>query len=93
MKGKKRGILLRMDEETICLLARQAEKNYRSRAREGYRIIFDAVRVGLNIDPNVTTSESDLKEPDKSDGEDVHEKGLALLEELESEGTAEPLEF
>ena len=98
MKGKKRRILISMDEETICLLAQQAEQNHRSRAQECYKILFDAARLGVGTEANTTDTVTEIKESDlsgsfKSDGEDVHEKGLALLEELESEGTAEPLEF
>ena len=96
MKGKKRGILLRMDEETICLLARQAEKNYRSRAREGYRIIFDAVRVGLNIETpeGVNDVMAGGHESNKQvNSDDAFEKGLALLEELDSSSNADPMEY
>ena len=44
MKGKKRRILISMDEETISLLAQQAERNYRSRAQECCKILFEAAR-------------------------------------------------
>ena len=96
MGGKKRGILLRMDEETISLLAQQAEQNHRSRAQEGYKILFDAVhvRVSGTKTPTVNsvepTEEPEMKEPDTSYEDEKHEKGLALLEELES--NADPLE-
>ena len=96
MKGKKRRILLSMDEETICLLAQQAEQNHRSRAREGYKIIFDAVRVGLNTETpdvvsDVIAGGHESNEQDNSD--DAFEKGLALLEELDSSSNADPMEY
>ena len=97
MGGKKRGILLRLDEETINLLTQQAERNYRSRAQECYKILFEAARSGSGsgtktptVNSVETTEEPEIKEPDTSYEDEKHEKGLALLEELES--NADPLE-
>ena len=97
MGGKKRGILLRLDEETINLLTQQAERNYRSRAQECYKILFEAARSGSGsgmktptVNSVETTEEPEMKNRIHHTRMRDHEKGLALLEELES--NADPLE-